>query len=273
MSLPLAPAAPLLLIGGGSASQPVDMLHEFAKLAGGPGARIAVITSGSRAPQQVGARYERFFRSIDMEVGVYHLLSRAESNDPAVLQGFADAQAYFFTGGEQLCITARMGGTEALRVLRRRHAEGAVLGGTSAGTSVMSETMIAFGNEGPVPSHSMVNLAPGLGFLHGIILDQHFSQRQRLGRLKTAVSYNPEELGVGVDEDTAALFRPDGTLEVLGPGTVTVVDELDVTDNTSPDVEDPDLPLCIEGVRIYQLSAGERFDCLGRSLAAIRAAA
>src|SRR5690242_10587374 len=135
MSMPLAPAAPLLLIGGGSASQPVDMLHEFAKLAGGPGARIAVITSGSRAPQQVGARYERFFRSIDMEVGVYHLLSRALSNDPAVLQGFADAQAYFFSGGEQLCITARMGGTDALRLLRRRHGEGAVLGGTSAGTS------------------------------------------------------------------------------------------------------------------------------------------
>ena len=147
-----------------------------------------------------------------------------------------------------------------------------MLGGTSAGTSVMSETMIAFGNEGPVPSHSMVNLAPGLGFLPGIILDQHFSQRRRL-RLKTAVSYNPEELGVGVDKDTGALFRPDGTLEVLGPGTVTVVDKLDLTDNTSPDVEDPTVPLHIEGVRIYQLSVGERFDFLARSLVAIEAAA
>jgi cyanophycinase len=128
----------------------------------------------------------------------------------------------------------------------------------------MSGTMIGFGYEGEIPRHTSVHLAPGLGFLSGIILDQHFSQRDRLGRLQTAVSYNPEELGVGIDEDTAALFRPDGSLEVFGPGTVTVVDGLHISLNTSPDVEDVNLPLLLEGLRIYRLQAGDQFDLPSR---------
>jgi len=264
MAMPHAPAAPLLLIGGSSPAQPTGLLQFFVDLAGGAGARLAVITSGSRAPQPVGARYERLFGSFGARASVHHLLSRPDANDPRLLRGLAEADAYFFTGGEQLCITSRLGGTAALAILRARHADGAILGGTSAGTSVMSGTMIAFGLEGPVPRHDMVNLTPGLGFLPGVILDQHFSQRDRLGRLVTAVSYNPEELGVGLDEDTAALFRPDGTLAVFGPGTVTIVDGCDVAVNTSPDVDALSHPLEIAGLRIHRLRAGAGFHLLAR---------
>jgi len=271
--MPLAPVAPLLLIGGSSAAQPVELLRLFVELAGGPGARIAVITSGSRSPHSVGARYERIFGGFDARVSIHHLLSRAEANDRAGLRGLEEAAAFFFTGGEQLCITARLGGSAALATIRRQHAAGALLGGTSAGTSVMSQTMIAWGEEGPIPRHTTVNLAPGLGFLPGVILDQHFSQRDRLGRLITAVSYNPEELGIGIDEDTAGLFRPDGTVEVRGPGLVTVVDGLGIQENTSPDVEDETLPLVIEGLQIYRLAAGAQFDLLTRTPGVRQAAA
>ena len=271
--MPQGPKAPLLLIGGGSGNQSGDLLRFFAELAGGPGARIAVITSGSRVPHEVGARYERTFGAFGAAVSVCHLLRRADGEDPAWVRLLEVADAFFFTGGEQLCITARLGGTAALAAIRARHAAGAPLGGTSAGTSVMSRTMIAFGNEGETPRHSMVNLAPGLDFLPGVILDQHFTQRERIGRLITAVSYNPEELGVGIDEDTAGLFTADGTLEVLGPGTVTVVDGLEIGRNTSPDVEDINLPLHIDGLQISRLGAGERFSLIARGPAAARAAA
>ena len=264
MAMPCAPAAPILMIGGSSAAQPSDPLRLFAQLAGAAGARIAVITSGSRSPQAVGARYERVFGGFGAQATAYPLLDRATANDPALLAGLETADAFFFTGGEQLCITARLGGSAALRMVRSRHAAGALLGGTSAGTSVMSSTMIAFGYEGATPRHNLVNLSPGFGFLTGVILDQHFSQRNRLGRLQTAVSYNPEEIGVGIDEDTAALFQPDGTFEVAGPGTVTVVDGLGISYNTSPDVEDMTLPLQIEGLQLYRLQAGDRFDLLAR---------
>ncbi|HUS17906.1 MAG TPA: cyanophycinase [Chloroflexia bacterium] len=273
MGMPLAPAAPLLLIGGSSAAQPADLLRVFTELAGGRGAHVAVITSGSRSPQTVGPRYERLFGGFGARVTVHHLLDRATANRPDSLPGLEIADAFFFTGGEQLCITARLGGTAALAAIRRRHAAGAILGGTSAGTSVMSQTMIAFGAEGATPRHDRVNLAPGLGFLAGVVLDQHFSQRGRLGRLITAVSYNPEELGIGIDEDTGALFQPDGTLEVVGPHTVTVVDALDVDINSSPDVEDMSHPLLIEGLHIHRLVEGARFDLLGRAPRAAVAAA
>ncbi len=264
MAMPRAPLAPLLMIGGSSAAQPTDPLRLFTELAGGVGAQIAVITSGSRSPQSVGARYERVFSGFGAQATAYALLDRATANDPALLAGLETANAFFFTGGEQLCITARLGGSAALRIMRSRHAAGALLGGTSAGTSAMSSTMIAFGYEGVTPRHNLVNLAPGFGFLTGVILDQHFSQRDRLGRLETAVSYNPEEIGVGIDEDTAALFQPDGTFEVSGPGTVTVVDGLGISFNTSPDVEDMTLPLQIDGLQLYRLQAGDRFDLLAR---------
>ncbi len=246
------------------------MLRLFAEMAGGPGAQVAVITSGSRAAHEVGARYKQVFGGFGSRVSIHHLLDRADANDPAEARALERADAFFFTGGEQLCITSRLGGSTALAAIRTRHAAGAAIGGTSAGTSALSGTMIAWGDEGPTPRHNMVNLAPGLGFLIGVILDQHFSQRRRLGRLKTAVAYNPEELGVGVDEDTAAIIRPDGTLEVAGPNSVTVLDALNLTTNTSPDVTDVGLPLVIEGLRIYRLDAGGRFDLLGRKMAAVR---
>lgn len=260
MALPHPPRAPLFLIGGGSGNGSWELLEEFARRAGGSSARIAVITSGSREPQRTGDRYERFFTEFGLAVSIYHLLSRAAANDPARFAGLADADAIFFSGGEQLCITARLGGSAALAVIRARHAAGVLLGGTSAGTSVMSRTMIAFGLAGEMPRHNLVNLAPGLGFLPGVVLDQHFHQRGRLGRLITAVSYNPEELGVGIDEDTAAVFHPDGQVEVLGRAAVTLVDGLPLHTNDSPDVDDLAAPLQIEGMEVYRLHAGARFD-------------
>ncbi len=273
MAMPQSPAAPLLLIGGGSSARSIDLLRAFVDLAGGSGARIAVITSGSRVPHETGARYERLFGSVDAAVDVCHIMTRGEANEPRLVARLEAAAGYFFTGGEQLNITSRLGGSAALAAIRRRHAAGAPLAGTSAGTSVMSRTMIAFGNEGHTPRHDLVNLAPGLDFLPGVVLDQHFTERRRLGRLITAVSYNPEEIGVGIDEDTAGLFRPDGTLEVLGPGTITVIDALHVQANTSPDVDDMSEPLEIDGLEIHCLVAGARYNLLQRRPAAKRAAA
>ena len=148
-------------------------------------------------------------------------------------------------------------------MLRRRNREGLHIAGTSAGAAIMSEHMIAFGKEGPTPHANMVTLAPGLGFTRRLIIDQHFRQRDRLGRLLTAVSYNPNSVGLGLDEDTAAFLGPDEVLEVAGSGALTIVDPAGV-EYSSMDSTHQHEPVSIIGVRLHILVEGGTFNLRSR---------
>jgi cyanophycinase len=174
------------------------------------------------------------------------------------LYAVRDATGVFLTGGNQLRLSSTLGGTRLADAVLERFRHGAVIAGTSAGASAMSSHMIAFGASGATPKHRMAAIAAGLGVLPGVIVDQHFQQRNRLGRLLSLIAQNPSLLGLGVDEDTAGVVGPDGILEVIGRGSITVVDGAQ-SETDAWEVRGH-RPLMISGVVLHSLPAGYRFD-------------
>ncbi len=247
----------LLIIGG--AAGPA-LLGRFVELAGGPAARIVVIATASAVPASVEAAYREEFTGLGApQVDALRLTTRAEAGAPAVEAVLRRATGVFFTGGDQERITQVLGGTAADRLLQELVATGSVvLGGTSAGAAMMSGTMIVAG-EGPGVSRASVRTGPGLEFLPGVLIDQHFAERGRLNRLLSAVARYPHELGLGIDENTAILTDGD-YFEVLGSGAVTVVDAGNATDIRVPDVG----PIALAEARIHVLPAGHTFHLTGR---------
>ncbi len=168
------------------------------------------------------------------------------------------------TGGSQLRISSALGGTALAAALRRRHAEGMVVAGTSAGAAVISRHMISMGESGGTPRRRLVQMAQGLGFAPDLLIDQHFRRRDRMGRLLTALSYNPEPLGLGVDEDTAAIIDADGVITVLGSGAVTVVDASGLRFTDSHAVHRGQ-PVAMLGLKVDFLTRGCRYDVKRRT--------
>jgi cyanophycinase len=235
------------------------ILQRFIALCGGSNAHIAVIPTASRLAD-TGPRYERIFRELGAaEAVAVDFESRDDAGDPRRVAKLKRATGIFLTGGNQLRITTLLGGTDAARTIRAQNAAGVHVGGTSAGASVLSEHMIAFGDEGSSPMAGSVRLAPGLGLTNRFVIDQHFRQRDRLGRLVTALAYNPFAVGIGLDEDTAAFIAPDNTLEVVGSGGVTVVDAAGLT-FSSMDSVDEGQPVCLLGLTVHILVAGATFN-------------
>lgn len=239
------------------------ILRRFVNICGDGDANIAIIPTASQDPD-TASRYERVFAEIGCgETQVVPLLERRDCDSREWLGVLNRVNGVFITGGNQLRLSTILGGTKVASMLRRRNAEGLHIAGTSAGAAIMSEHMIAFGKEGPTPHADMVTLAPGLGFTRRLIIDQHFRQRDRLGRLLTAVSYNPNSIGLGLDEDTAAFLGPDEMLEVAGSGALTIVDPEGV-EHSSMDSTRPDEPVSIIGVRLHVLVEGGMFDLRSR---------
>jgi cyanophycinase len=242
------------------------ILDEFVRLAGGSSARIRLIPVASRTPLQTAGRYVDAFGALGAdEVEVLDVSSRALANDPATLAEVDDATGVFFTGGDQFRISSMLGGTKLDEALHRRVREGLALGGTSAGAAMMSSTMIAGGMPESTLRVGTVKLAPGLEFLRGVIIDQHFEERGRLRRLLSAVAQYPHDLGVGIDEDTAIVVRG-AEATVVGSGSVTIVDAgyLDYTNLPELD-EDSEGVIALSGIRLHILPAGYRFDLHARA--------
>lgn len=253
-----------LLIMGGAAGP--GLLIRFVELAGAGTARIVVIATASESPERAEEAYVEKFSGLGAgSVRPLRLSSRAEANAPDVEPVLRASTGVFFTGGDQERITRVLGGTAADLLLQTLVASGAVvLAGTSAGAAMMSATMITGGDE-PGVTAGAVTTAPGLEFLPGVLIDQHFSERGRLNRLLAAVARYPHELGVGIDEDTAILTEGD-RFEVLGSGAVTIVDAGCATDIRVP----PAGPIALAGARIHVLPAGYTFHLTGRQPAAER---
>ena len=246
---------------GGAENKENDrrILERFVRVSGGAAADIVVIPTASRM-HETGQRYEQVFRDIGAaRVTVMDFDTRRDCQEAGRISRIGEATGIFFTGGNQLRLTTLLGGTPVARVIRARNAHGVTVGGTSAGASILSEHMIASGDEGSAMIAGSVRLAPGLGLTNRFIIDQHFRQRDRLGRLLTALAYNPFAIGIGLDEDTAAFIGPDETLEVEGSGGVTVVDGSDVTYSSIDRVPDGQA-VCMLGLRVHLLVAGATYN-------------
>jgi len=247
------------------------ILARFVELSGGADADIVIIPTASRLKES-GARYEALFRSMGApRVEVLDFDTRRDCQEEGRLARLAEASGIFFTGGNQLRLSTILGGTQVARSIRARNAQGVTVAGTSAGAGFLSEHMIAFGAEGSSPRASSVRLAPGLGLTNRFVIDQHFRQRDRLGRLTAALGYNPFAIGIGLDEDTAAFISPDDTLEVEGSGAVTVVDAHDLQFSSMAQAGEDD-PVCILGLGVHILIAGATFNLHTRRASAGRLA-
>jgi len=246
---------------GGAENKENDrhILERFVRVSGGSSADIVVIPTASRL-HETGPRYERLFRDIGAaRVEVMDFDTRRDCHEAGRLARLSEASGIFFTGGNQLRLTTLLGGTPVAKLVRMRNAHGVSVGGTSAGAGILSEHMIAFGDEGSSVISGSVRLAPGLGLTNRFIIDQHFRQRDRLGRLLTALAYNPFAIGIGLDEDTAAFIGPDETVEVEGSGGVTIVDASNVT-YSSMDIVSEGQPVCMLGLQVHILVAGATFN-------------
>lgn len=243
------------------------ILKRFLAVAGGSRAEIVVIPTASQL-RDTGPRYQRLFGELGArKVQVVDFDSRGDCTDSGRLDRIERASAIFFTGGNQLRLSTILGGTPAAQMIRACNAAGVTVGGTSAGASILSEHMIAFGKEGSSPRADSVRLAPGLGLTNRFVIDQHFRQRDRLGRLLAALAYNPFAIGIGLDEDTAAFIGPDNTLEVEGSGSVSVVDAGNL-DFSSMAEAGEDQPVCMLGLTMHILLAGATFNLVTRTASA-----
>jgi len=246
---------------GGAENKENDrrILERFVKVSGGEEADIVVIPTASRV-HETGARYQEIFTEIGARrVTVMDFDTRRDCQESGRLKRIEEASGIFFTGGNQLRLTTLLGGTAVAKLIRVRNARGVTVGGTSAGASILSEHMIAAGDEGSSMVAGSVRLAPGLGLTNRFIIDQHFRQRDRLGRLLTALAYNPFAVGIGLDEDTAAFIGPDETVEVEGSGGVTIVDGAEVSFSSIDKIEEGQ-PVCVLGLRLHMLTAGATFN-------------
>ena len=246
-------------IGGaeGKGKKP-RILSKFVKLCGGSDARILVIPTASLL-NETGPQYKKLFESLGANSMCVPIEERKDCFDKELLRILGKATGVFITGGNQLRLSTILGGTPVARLIRSMNAEGIHVAGTSAGAAIVAEHMIAGGRSGPSPRESGVELAPGLGLTNRVIVDQHFNQRQRMGRLLAALSFNPFACGLGIDENTAAFIAPDGSLEVVGKGTVTVVDPAELSHSSMSYVR-PAEAVTLIGLKLHVLAEGAHFN-------------
>ena len=250
----------LVIIGGGEdRKHGKAILSRFVELAGGADARIVVITAASKIAEEMWEVYDQAFGDLGVTTRIHvALCSRQDANSEDVVRQVALADGIFMTGGDQKRLLAIIGGTaldaEMHTALKVR---GACIGGTSAGASAMSGHMLAQGRADLHPEKGSVSLGAGLGFLHRVVIDQHFSERHRLSRLLSLVAQNPYLQGIGIDEDTALVVELGVGIEVLGEGAVTIVDGRHMLTNLA-DIADRDTPQLID-VRLHLLPAGSVF--------------
>jgi cyanophycinase len=254
-------AGNLLIVGGNEDKQgDCQILRKFVAMAGGRKAQICIVTTATEYPREVGAQYRDLFARLGAEKTVMlHVAGRDTANDRRNAEEIERSSGIFFTGGDQLRFTSLLGGTHVDAAIRSVYAKGTVVAGTSAGASVMSDTMIVDGDSSDTATKSIVSMAHGMGLLEEVVIDQHFAQRGRINRLLAAVAQNPFVLGVGIDEDTALVVRADGHCEVVGSQTVTIVDGANIIHSNISESQSRD-PLAITNVLLHILPVGMGFD-------------
>jgi cyanophycinase len=256
-------AGTLVIIGGHEDREGEKViLKEVATRAGRR--PVAVVTTASQEPDEMFDTYRKAFTDLGVkEVLRVHGTAREDNLDEAAAEPVRRAGAVFLTGGDQLRLTSQLGDTPVFEAVQKLYHDGGVVAGTSAGASALSDTMLVSGESGASPkAGDATRMAPGFALIEGVVIDQHFAERGRIGRLMAAIAQNPKSLGLGIDEDTAVVAER-GRLLVVGAGAVYAVDGAGVTFSTVAD-EDEGGPLTIHDITVHVLAPGDRFDLKSR---------
>jgi cyanophycinase len=264
----LGAGGPVMLIGGAEDKvRDRVILSRFASFAGGRHGHVVVVSTASSLGELATERYRELFGELGIgDISGVRPEERAEAEDPDLAARLATATGVFLTGGNQLRLSSVVSGTRLADAIHRAHDRGAVIAGTSAGASAMATHMMAFGRAGETPKQRMAQLAAGLGVLEGVVIDQHFEQRGRFGRLLAVVAHSPALLGIGLDEDTCAIVHADRSLEVVGKGAVTMLDGSRV--QTDAHQAKGHRPIMVSGAVVHSLPDGTWFDLRARQLLA-----
>ncbi len=235
------------------------ILSKFVEIAGGKKAKIVILTVATDSPEEAAKEMTKVFKSLGVEtIKVFDITEREDANSSRGVKMIEEATGLYFTGGDQIHITSLMGGSEMQRVMHERYEKDLIIAGTSAGAAMMSNSMILSGASEENPRLRAVEIGPGMDLIIGAIIDTHFSQRGRHGRLLSAVAHYPQDLGLGIDENTA-LFINKGKFEVIGEGAVTVIDGGAMTYTNAPDVRKGE-GLALADVRVHVLPDGYEYN-------------
>lgn len=256
----------LLIIGGAEDKKgEIIVLKEAVKMIGEK-SQLSIITTATKEPEAAGQEYIQVFTKLGVKkVEVLNIETRDDANADEISKKILSSSGIFFTGGDQLRITSILGGTASQKALHEAYRAGAVIIGTSAGASIMSNTMIVDGNSNDTARKCTLKMAPGLGLLEEAIIDQHFAQRGRIGRLLCGVAENPDILGIGIDEDTAIKVCSDGVFYVIGTNSVTVIDGRTIKSSNVSELS-PDEILCINNATLHVIPEGYGFDMKNREV-------
>ena len=257
----------LLIVGGAEDKEDkMIILKKFTRLLKHNDSKLLVLTTATKEPDAVGDEYRRVFEKLGMtNIDILNIDSREDANDEEYTEEIRKSEGIFFTGGDQLRITSIIGGTKACQALHECYLNGGVIAGTSAGASAMSNIMIIEGDNNEPAKKCVLKVSPGLNLLNNTIIDQHFAQRGRIGRLLYGVAENPEILGIGIDEDTSIIVYPDNTFDVLGTNSVTIVDGKSIKSSNISELK-PDEVLAITNITLHVLPEGYGFDLKNREV-------
>jgi len=223
---------------------------------------LLVATIATEYPQEAAAKYKRVFSELEVKkIKILDITERMQAFHEENINLINEASLIFFTGGDQLRITSLIGGTPVYDALKQCVKKGAFVVGTSAGASVMSDTMIVEGEDEDSPRKCTLKMSPGLGFVKDVIIDQHFAQRGRIGRLLAGIAQNPEILGIGIDENTAIIADKNGIIEVIGEGAVYFIDGTTITYTNASELYS-DETLSMHNIKLHVLTSGEKFDLI-----------
>ncbi|NFG27461.1 cyanophycinase [Clostridium botulinum] len=223
---------------------------------------LLIATIATEYPKEAANKYKKAFGKLKVKnIRVLDISERMDSFNEENVELIRNSSLIFFTGGDQLRITSLIGGSPIYSALKEACKKGIFIVGTSAGASVMSDTMIVEGSDEQSPRKCTLKMAPGLGLIKDVIIDQHFAQRGRIGRLLTGIAENPEVLGIGIDENTAIIVNQEGKVEVIGEGAVYFIDGSEITYTNVSELYGEDI-LSMYNVKLHILTNSKRFDLI-----------
>ena len=221
--------------------------------------KLELITTASKEPEEVMNEYKKAFRELGITIGHLHLEEREQANDPKILERVSKSNCVFFSGGDQLRLCSLLGGTELLDLIKEKYlTEPFVIAGTSAGAAAMSNTIIASGDSERPFQKGEVKLSVGFGFIDNVIIDTHFNQRGRFGRLAQAIVTQPEVIGIGLGEDAGVIIEKGNRMKAIGSCSVVVIDGKEISFSNIANVKD-DMPISIENIRVHVLAIKDQF--------------
>ncbi|OGV21318.1 MAG: cyanophycinase [Lentisphaerae bacterium GWF2_38_69] len=256
----------LIAIGGNEdKNDEMKVLRRVVDEAKGKETVVELITTASDYPRWMSETYETAFKRIGINLFDYiDVSSRSQADDKKYEERLNEADLIFFTGGDQLRLSSVLKDSLMLETIQRRLLEGAVVAGTSAGASAISDLMIYEGNGAWGLVKGSISMGPGLGFISNLVIDTHFVTRNRFGRLFQVASAHESILGVGLSDDTGIIIDNDEVFEVFGNGLVVVVDNGHLKDTNISRIEKGDL-LSVENLHVHVLGEGYKYNFVQRS--------